>query len=119
MIKSMKFACIYVDELPRAQKFYETYLGFRKEQEFRAGEIFGQLGEVGCWIGSGYKRADTTEKSTRATMMLGVDSVGALKEKLERGGEKIVQLPLEMKEGVFWMQFADPCGNILEVLGGK
>ena len=67
-VTKLNFACIYVDELEANQKFYEKYLGFKKEQEFRPGEIFGKLGDIQFWIGSGYKKADTTEQSTRATV---------------------------------------------------
>ena len=114
----MHFACLYVDELETNQKFYETYLGFKKEQEFRPGEIFGTLGSINCWMGSGYKKSNTDENSTRATVMLGVESVGTLFSKLKEAGERIIQEgPIEMQEGVFWLQFADPSGNIVEVLG--
>ncbi len=118
-VTRLNFACIYVDELDSNQKFYEKFLGFKKEQEFRPGEIFGKLGEIQCWIGSGYKKADTTEQSTRATVMFGVDSVYSLFESLKANGEKIIQdAPVEMQPGVFWLQFSDPSGNIIEVLGG-
>ncbi|MBK9324320.1 MAG: VOC family protein [Bdellovibrionaceae bacterium] len=119
-VTKMNFACIYVDELEINQKFYEKYLGFQQEQEFRPGEIFGKLGEIHCWMGSGYKRAATDEKSTRATVMFGVKSVGSLYENLKSNGEKIIQeKPVQMKNGVFWLQFSDPSGNIIEVLGAQ
>jgi predicted enzyme related to lactoylglutathione lyase len=118
-VTKLNFACIYVDELETNQKFYEKYLGFKKEQEFRPGEIFGKLGDIQCWIGSGYKKADTTENSTRATVMFGVDSVDSLFKSLKANGERIIQeSPVEMQPGVFWLQFSDPSGNIIEVLGG-
>lgn len=119
-VTKMNFACIYVDELEANQKFYETFLGFKKQQEFRPGEIFGTLGSINCWMGSGYKKANTDEQSTRATVMFGVDSVGSLFNKLKEAGEKIIQdEPVEMQPGVLWLQFADPSGNIIEVLGGN
>jgi len=116
----MNFALIYVDELEPNKKFYEKYLGFKQEQEFRPGEIFGSLGGINCWMGSGYKKAPTDEKSTRATVMLGVDSVGSLFDQLKAGGERVIQdKPIEMQDGVYWLQFADPAGNVVEVLGGQ
>jgi predicted enzyme related to lactoylglutathione lyase len=119
-VTKMNFACIYVDELEPNQKFYEKYLGFKKEQEFRPGEIFGKLGEISCWMGSGYKRSASDETSTRATVMFGVDSVGNLFESLKANGERLIQEePIEMKEGVYWLQFSDPAGNVVEVLGGR
>lgn len=116
----MNFTLIYVDDLEPNKKFYEKYLGFKQEQEFRPGEIFGKLGEVNCWMGSGYERTTTNEKSTRATVMLGVDSVGKLFDQLKSGGEKVIhEAPVEMQEGVYWLQFADPAGNVIEVLGAQ
>jgi predicted enzyme related to lactoylglutathione lyase len=51
-------------------------------------------------------------------MMLGVDSVGALLKQLKTDGVKTVQdEPVEMQPGTFWLQFHDPSGNVLEVLG--
>ena len=119
-VTNMNFAMIYVDDLKPNQEFYEKYLGFVQEQEFRPGEIFGKLGNIDCWIGSGFEKANTSEKSTRASVMLGVDSVGKLHSELKEDGQKVIQdEPVEMQEGVYWLQFADPSGNIVEVLGAK
>ena len=119
-VTKLKFALIYVDTLEPSQRFYEKYLGFKQEQEFRPGEIFGSLGETHLWMGSGYKSTNTDEKSTRATVMLGVESVGRLFNQLKSGGEKVIQeKPVEMKDGVYWLQFVDPAGNVIEVLGGQ
>jgi predicted enzyme related to lactoylglutathione lyase len=119
-VTKMSFALIYVDDLETNKKFYEKYLGFKQEQEFRPGEIFGKLGEIQCWMGSGYERVQADEKSTRATVMLGVDSVGKLFDQLKSGGEKLIhEKPVEMQEGIYWLQFADPAGNVIEVLGAQ
>jgi catechol 2,3-dioxygenase-like lactoylglutathione lyase family enzyme len=118
-VTSFKFASIYVDNLDACQKFYETYLGFQKTAEFSPGEIFGNLGAVEMWMGEGYERIDAGERAARATLVLGVDSVGSLFEALQAGNVKTVQdSPVEMQVGVFWLQFFDPAGNIIEVLGG-
>jgi predicted enzyme related to lactoylglutathione lyase len=119
-VTGLRFALIYVDQLAPAKAFYEKYLGFEQTQEFRPGEIYGKAGNIEMWIGEGYNRLDNDAKSTRATVMLGVESTGALFEALQAGGEKVVQdAPVEMQDGIFWLQFADPSGNIVEVLGGK
>lgn len=53
-------------------------------------------------------------------MMLAVDSVGILFESLQTAGEKIFQdASIEMQPGQFWLQFADPSGNVIDVLGAK
>lgn len=119
-VTGLKFALIYVDELEPTQKFYEQHLGFEKTHEFRPGEIYGKAGQIEIWIGSGYTRTNISENSTRAAMMIGVESVGSLHQSLLANGEKIVQdQPIEMQPGTFWLQFFDPAGNIIEVLGGK
>lgn len=119
-VTKMNFACIYVDDLEPNQKFYETFLGFKKEQEFKPGEIFGTLGNINCWMGSGYKKSNSDETSTRATVMFGVESVGSLFNNLKEAGARVIQdKPVEMQNGVYWLQFSDPSGNIIEVLGGN
>ena len=116
----LKFILVYVDKLEPCQRFYETYLGFKKTAEFRPGEIYGQLGDVEMWIGEGYQRTDGGEKATRSTVMLGVDSAGTLFRSLKAGGVRVIQdAPVEMQPGMFWLQFVDPAGNVIDVLGGK
>ncbi|HSM70548.1 MAG TPA: VOC family protein [Anaerolineales bacterium] len=120
VVKSLKFACIYVDQLDACKSFYETYLGFQKTADFGPDEIFGTLGEVDLWMGAGYQRLDGGAKSARATVMFGVTSVGDLFNALKSGQVQIVQdEPVEMQEGVYWLQFVDPAGNVIEVLGGE
>lgn len=117
-VTGLKFALIYCDRLATCQPFYEKYLGFTKTDDFRAGEIYGNVGPVGMWIGEGYKQVDATDRSTRATVMLGVQSVGALFKALKDGGERLVHdAPQEMQPGTYWLQFADPAGNFIDVLG--
>ena len=78
------------------------------------------IGEIGMWIGDGYKKIDVNKDSTRATAMFKVDSVGNLFKTLKEGGENIIQdAPVEMMPGTFWLQFTDPAGNIIEVLSGE
>lgn len=119
-VQDLKFLLIYVDELEPCQTFYETYLGFEKTAEFRPGEIYGKVGDVEMWLGSGYAKKDANERNSRATVMLGVDSVGTLYQRLQDGNEKIIQdAPIEMQPGVYWLQFVDPAGNVIDVLGSQ
>ena len=53
-------------------------------------------------------------------MMLGIDSVGSLFERLKADGIETIQAePEEMQPGTYWLQLLDPAGNVLEVLGDK
>ncbi len=119
-VNDLRFALVYVDKLETCKPFYEKYLGFEQLQEFRKGEVWGQCGGAFFWMGEGYERAATTERSTRASVMIGVKSVGALFKALNDGGERVIhESPVDMGKGSFWLQFADPAGNVIEVLGGK
>jgi predicted enzyme related to lactoylglutathione lyase len=117
-ITGFRFALIYSEDVAISQAFYEKYFGFEQTAQFSETEVYGNLGQVEVWIGGGYERSSNHEKSSRATMMLGVDSVGALLKQLKADGVKTVQdEPVEMQAGTFWLQFHDPAGNALEVLG--
>ena len=118
-VQEMKFVLVYVDSLEKCQPFYDTYLGFEKTDEFRPGEIYGKLGEIDMWMGEGYEQVDKNAQSVRATVMLGVDSVSKLFNHLKEGGETIIQeAPVDMG-GLYWLQFVDPAGNVVEVLGNE
>ena len=120
VVKDLKFVLIYVDELEPCQSFYETYFGFEQTAEFRPGEIYGKAGDIEMWIGSGYVKNDLGDKSCRASVMIGVNSVGTLFQQLNAGGQTVLQeAPIEMQPGTYWMQAVDPAGNILDILGGE
>jgi predicted lactoylglutathione lyase len=71
------------------------------------------------WMGEGYQLAETNADNVRATVMLGVDSVSKLFDHLEADGQKIIhEAPVDMG-GLYWLQFVDPAGNVVEVLGGE
>lgn len=120
IVEDLKFILIYVDQLEPCQTFYETYFGFEKTTEFRPGEIYGKVGNVEMWIGSGYETNELGEKGCRPSVMIGVSSVGTLFQQLKDGGQPMLQeAPFEMQPGVYWMQAVDPAGNVLDILGGE
>jgi len=117
-VTGIAFGLIYADNMETTLPFYEKYLGFKKEFDMDDGSCWGKAGGADLWIGGGYNKTDLTERSTRASIMLNVESANGLFEILKSDGISVVQdKPIEMKEGVFWFQFSDPTGNILEVLG--
>ncbi len=119
-IKDLKFLLIYVDELELCQAYYEKYFGFEKTAEFGPGEIYGKAGDIEMWIGAGYQKNELAEKSVRASVMIGVDSVGALFEQLKVDNQPMIHdQPNAMQPGTFWLQVVDPAGNILDILGGE
>ena len=122
-VKEIKFALVYVDDFDKAVAFYTKHFEFAKEFDMGSPEkpeVFGKIGDVGIWIGGGYERRDVDTNTCRATPMLGVDSVGDLFKQLKDDNVKVVQdEPVAMQGDMFWMQFADPAGNVFDVLGGK
>jgi predicted enzyme related to lactoylglutathione lyase/uncharacterized protein YndB with AHSA1/START domain len=119
-ITGFEFNLVYVDDMPKALAFYEKYFGFKKKFDMDDGSTCGTTGNVGLWIGPNYKRVDVTDNNTRTSVMYGVESAHTLFKQLKTDGVPVVQeSPIEMKNGVYWFQFSDPAGNILEVLGAK
>lgn len=56
----------------------------------------------------------------RLSVMLNVDSIGALYKSLQEDGARILlDAPQEMMPGTFFLKFLDPSGNVVDVLGGE
>jgi predicted enzyme related to lactoylglutathione lyase len=119
VVNGFRFALIYVDKLEECQAFYEKYLGFEKTDDFGTDEIYGRMGDIEVWMGGNYRRDKTDELSTRASVMLGVESVGKLFASLKADGVRIIQEEPKDMGPAFWVQFEDPAGNIVEVLGAE
>ena len=120
--KEVMFVLLYVEDLVVSREFYETILGFKMQDQFSENEIFGSIGEVNFWISGGYSKNDSQnpEKLARATVMLQVESTGALFKKLKAANVEVIQeKPVQMGENIYWIQFKDPSGNVLEVLGAE
>jgi predicted enzyme related to lactoylglutathione lyase len=121
-VTGFNFNLIYVDDLEKALTFYQKYFGFTTKFTMDDNSHWGPAadGKINLWIGGGYKRADTTERSTRSSIMYSVASAGEFFAQLKADGVPTMQAePQAMGEGDFWFQFMDPAGNILEALGGK
>lgn len=123
-ILGFKFALVYADNLERSKAFYEKHLGFEQTMEFRPGEIYGTAGDIEMWIKEGYTphgvKSSETEGPTRVSVMFHVASVKALFTSLKASGETILlDAPLEMRPGTFFLSFLDPSGNVVDVLGAE
>ena len=123
-VEGFSFALIYVDDLETNLSFYKKYFGFTTKFTMENDSAhYGSLGKIDLWIGSGYEKQNLTSKSSRASLMIDIDSVGTLFNTLKEDGHEVLQdAPVdmgEMQEGIYWLQFKDPAGNILEVLGKK
>ncbi|MBT3784424.1 hypothetical protein HOF92_05550, partial [bacterium] len=116
-IKSLSFQLIYVEELQPAVEFYTKFFGFKKKFDMSGDQIYGTTGDTEMWIGGGFKRTEQSADHTRSCTMMEIDSASRLFEAMKADGVKLYQeSPVEMQDNVFWFQFQDPAGNILELL---
>lgn len=121
-VEKIAFALVYAEDSKKTVEFYQKYFGFIEDlsAKMNGDQVFGSIGTVGLWIGGGYKKIAATEKDTRATAMLRVKSSGQLFNRLKADAVKIYQdQPIKMNENSYWFQFADPNGNIWDILGNE
>lgn len=119
-VEKIDFTLVYAEDSKKSVEFYKKYFGFIEDPEIKMGEdqIFGYMGTVGLWIGGGYKKMTTDENSTRVTAMLRVKSSSQLFNRLKSDGFVVIQdQPMKMNANSYWFQFADPDGNIWDILG--
>jgi predicted enzyme related to lactoylglutathione lyase len=121
-VEKIAFALVYAEDLKKSVEFYKKYFGFIEDPEVKMGEdqIFGHMGSVGLWIGGGYKKLPTDENTARATAMLRVKSSSQLFNRMKTDGIVVIQdKHMKMNSNSFWFQFADPNGNIWDILGNE
>ena len=122
VVTDFKFSLIYAEDFEETKAFYEKYFGFKQEFEMPDTELgpqtWGKTGEVGMWIGGGYERVEVTERSCRSGVMFGVESAVELFKQLQTDSIKVLhEAPVPMQDGVFFFQFEDPSGNLIDILG--
>lgn len=123
-VQDLKFSLIYADDFEKTKSFYVKHFDFKESFEMPDTELgpqtWGMTGSVGMWIGGGHTRTNRDDRSARSGVMFGIDSAFTLLQELKADDVQIFQEePIEMQPGVFWFQFEDPSGNIIEILGGK
>jgi predicted enzyme related to lactoylglutathione lyase len=120
-VNGIAFGLIYSESLDDSLAFYTKYFGFEEKLRMDEGHsVWGKAGEMGLWIGSGYKKLEHSEQDTRVNFMISVESASQLFSGLKADGIKLIHTePMDMGENQFWFQFVDPSGNIMEILGGK
>ncbi len=117
------FISVYVDDFEKAYKFYTDVLGMTKS--FDMGSLacflnYGKEGKEGMYLQGGNDKADFKESSSRPAFVLSVKSANELHAKLLQHNIRMIHdKPMDMGQGDFWFQCYDPCGNIIEFLGGK
>lgn len=120
-ITGVTFVAVYVPDFEVGYKFYNEVLGLEKEYDMGTKACYFKLGkDSGLYLQGGNKPATYSADTQRAAFVLSVASAGALFDKLKAAGVRFVQdAPKETGPDMYWFQFFDPAGNILEALGGK
>ncbi|MCD4651080.1 MAG: VOC family protein [Candidatus Cloacimonetes bacterium] len=122
-ILGLAFVSVYTDDFEKSYKFYHEVLGLQKEFDMGNQACFFGIGpenHTGLYLQGGNERIEFKADSMRAAFVLSVHSAFKMYEKLVALDIKMMQEePIDMGQGDFWFQCYDPCGNILEFLGGK
>ena len=119
-ISGVAFVSVYVDDYKKAFKFYSLILGLEKQFDMGDNACFFKMGSNGLYLQGLNKPVGYTPESMRAGFVLSINSATAMHAELVLNGIKMIQEePMDMGQGDFWFQCYDPCGNIIEFLGGK
>jgi catechol 2,3-dioxygenase-like lactoylglutathione lyase family enzyme len=114
MIKTVWSVTFHVSDMERATRFYEETLGLEKKYEFSsyAGFECGGM-EIGLIPTLG-ERQKTSPTSSSVEFL--VDDAEKFCDRLKRAGVKIIEELHDEPWGGRQASFADPDGNILEIV---
>lgn len=121
MFKSINTVGVYVTDMQKAKSFYTETLGFKLRVELGPTLCFLQSDDIHIYLESGHKPSPVDATTVRLSVFLQTEgSVHDVYDTLKESGVKLLQdEPQQVDEDVYWFQFADPDGNILEVSGRK
>lgn len=119
MFQGVHTVALYVTDMARAKEFYTQILGFEQGWDVHENLSFLKIGQTHVYLEGGYDPAEITDKSVRLSFFLEAEkSVKDVFDTLKARGVKTVQdAPQQVGDEVWWFQFRDPDGNILEVSG--
>lgn len=116
-IAGVRAVGIYATDLEKSIRFYCDTLSFTLVTKIPPAIAILKSGSVSLYIESGYKPNTNQQENVRATVFLDV-SVPATEmfTHLKSAGVKILQeKPERLGDDVWWFQFEDVDGNILEI----
>lgn len=119
MFQGVHTVAVYVSDMARAKEFYTQVLGFEQGWDVHENLSFLKVGTAHVYLEGGYEPAEISERIIRLSFFLEAEkSVKEVFDTLKARGVKLVQdSPEEIGHDVWWFQFRDPDGNILEVSG--
>jgi catechol 2,3-dioxygenase-like lactoylglutathione lyase family enzyme len=116
MVDSVRAIGIYTTDLDRSTLFYKDVLGFELVTLIPPAIAIMKSGNVNLYIESGYNPDQEQKDKTRSSVFLEI-SIPAKQafESLKADGVRLLQdSPEQLGDDVWWFQFCDPDGNILE-----
>jgi len=114
MIKSVRCVTFYVSDLQKAVRFYTEVLELDKMYEFSSYVGF-QCGNVEIGLIPKPETRQTTRTSSSSVEFL-VDNVDRVYDELKSGGVKFTEELHDEPWGGRQVAFADPDGNVLEIV---
>lgn len=114
MIKNVWSITFYVSDLKRAKKFYEETLGLEKKYEYSS-YVGLECGGVEIGLIPKLKEGQKTSPLSPPVNFL-VDDVEKVYNELKQKGVKVIKELHEEPWGGRQATFADPDGNIIEIL---
>lgn len=121
IVESIRAVGVYVTDLDRAVEFYKTILGFDLITKIPPTIAMMKSGIVNLYLESGYDPNHDQKDKTRVSVVfeIAIPSQNAY-DMLKNNGVTILQdKPEQLDNDVWWFQFCDPDGNIIELTSKK
>lgn len=122
MFKDVRTLAVYVTDMARAKTFYTETLRFEVSADLGPSLCFlkSKSGSFHIYLEGGKKPGSADGETSRLSFFLEAEkSVLETFAALKSAGVKLLQdAPEQVGEAIYWFQFEDPDGNILEVSGG-
>ncbi len=117
-VTGLATAAVYVTDFKEALHFYESVLGFKKFKDMGSDGCWGEIGDLGLYIGGGATPVKVTVGDQQVTLVLAVDDIGMFHSQAKSEGIAIDEELMPSGDGKsFWFRFKDPSGNLLEAAG--
>ena len=121
IVESIRAVGIYVADLGKAVNFYKTMLGFDLVTEIPPSIAMMKSGNINLYLESGYDPNQDQKNKVRVSVIfeIAIPSQKAY-DMLKNNGVTILQdKPEQLDDDVWWFQFCDPDGNVIELTSSK
>lgn len=120
IVSGVPIVCVYVDDFDAARKFYEEILGLNHPSSMGPEACYYQItSDLGLYLERGNRRAAIDQGVARPSFVLRTRSASDLHARMSRMNARLLhRQPSHMGDDNYWFMFADPAGNIIEIIGG-